>query len=119
MTEKKIYDFCFEYGYDYTWAYNEYGEYDFAEIMQLSTMSEAPDDFYDECGEDAKWDEKAYYAGIIAAFKEISGKTYKIYTDGYRTFAYTGTKQEVEAYNKDLWDKVNWRKINLFSNALR
>lgn len=117
--KNKIYDFCYEYGYETVWAFNEYGEYDFTDIMQLSTGSEEPDDFWDECGEDAKWDFDAYYAGMIAAFKEISGKTYKIYTDGYRAFAYTGTKKDVEAYNQKKWENVNWNSIDLFSKVLR
>ena len=45
--EKKIYDFCFDYGYETVYAFNEYGEYDFSDIMQLSTGSEEPDDFWD------------------------------------------------------------------------
>ena len=90
---------------------SEFDEYDFADVMQLSLFSEAPDDFYDECGEDAEWDWGAYYSGMIAAFKEMSGKTYKIYTDGYRVLAYTGTKKEVEAYNQKLWDNVDWTSI--------
>ena len=111
IMDKKIYDFCFEYGYETVWAFNEYGEYDFTDIMQLSTGSEEPDDFWDECGEDAEWDYNAENAGMIAAFKEISGKTYKIWTDGYRKFAYTGTKAEIQAYNEKLDRQINWGAI--------
>ena len=111
--EKKIYDYCFEYGYEAVWAFNESGEYDFTDIMQLSTGYSAPDDFWDECGEDAKWDYNAENAGMIAAFKEISGKTYKIWTDGYRKFAYTGTKKEIESYNEKLDQQINWSAVGL------
>lgn len=111
--DKKIYDFCFEYGYEVVYAFNEYGEYDFADIMQLSTGSDEPEDFWDECGEDAHWDYDAENAGMIAAFKEISGKTYKIWTDGYRKFAYTGTKAEIRAYNDKIDRQVNWSAVGL------
>lgn len=114
MKKEMIYDFCFDYGYNYVWAMTEDGEYyDFADIMQLSTGEEEPDDFYDECGEDAEWDYDAENAGMIAAFKEISGKTYKIWTDGYRKFAYTGKKSEVVAHNEEMWEKVDWSVIGL------
>lgn len=113
--DKKIYDFCFEYGYEVVWAFNESGEYDFTDIMQLSTGDDKPDDFWDdfwdECGEDAEWDYNAENAGMIAAFKEISGKTYKIWTDGYRKFAYTGTKKEIQAYNEKLDRQINWSNV--------
>ena len=111
--EKKIYDFCFEYGYETVYELNEYGEYDFTDIMQLYTGNDEPDDFWDECGEDAKWDYDAENAGMIAAFKEISGKTYKIWTDGYRKFAYTGTKKEIRAHNEKLNQQINRSAVGI------
>lgn len=111
--EKKIYDFCFNYGYEVVYAFNEEGEYDFADIMQLSTSDVEPDDFWDECGEDAEWDYNAENAGMIAAFKEISGKTYKIWCDGYRKFAYTGAKKKIEEYNEKLNDRMDWSYVKL------
>lgn len=111
--KKEIYDFCFEYGYEVVYALNEYGEYDFTDIMQLSTDSDEPEDFWDECGEDAHWDYDAENAGMIAAFKEISGKTYKIWTDGYRKFAYTGTKAEIQSYNEKLDRQINCSTVGI------
>ena len=109
--EKKIYDFCFEYGYD-TIMYDEFLE--ISDTIQLCTSDcSEPDDFWDEFGDDAEWDYDAYNAGMIAALKEISGKTYKIWTDGYRKFAYTGTKKEIQALNEKMWQQVDWNAVGL------
>lgn len=106
-----IYEYCFDYGYETIAVQEEWGEVEYTDILQLATGSEEPDDFYDEFGENAEWNTAAERAGMISALKDLSGKTYKIWTDGYRMFAYTGTKKEIEAYNEKLNARVDWSSI--------
>ena len=112
---QKIYDYCYDYGYNWIYADDECGA-EYEDKMLISNFDSAPDDFYDEFGEDAEWNMKAMYAGMARALKEITGKKYAIYCDGYRTVAVVGKKADAKAYASEKEKSINWTAISEFFN---
>ena len=112
---KQIYDFCFDYGYDWISAEAEYPDIEYKDEMIYSVLCEEPDDFFYEFGEDAEWDYGAMYAGMAEALKDFSGKAYKVDDDGYRVLAISeDSTMSIKTFSHQLDDSTCWDNAKLF-----